>query len=974
MPRPTPDLVRRIKETIRTTADADYFFDNLKSPDWIEPLREAEMFKRPPGPVRDGDYVWFPPWPPSRYLARMATKDPEAVSAVIKSMPRTDNARVLDDLADAALAMPPEVAVRLLDRVSAWLEVPNHLLLPGKVAGLVKKLGSAGSASAGLKLASQLFALTPDPRTRGPLGVSGPGLLPHAQSRLRTYEYGRMLGQVLPVLTAGAALETLEWLVGLTSTAIGFSLTSTDQKNRDYSSIWFPALEANAERGRDIKSTLVAGVRDCAESLVKGDRSMLDGVISRLEADMYPVFARIVLYLVRLYVPSSDDRLASRLTDRRLLYGSDFHHEYWLLLEASFAELKASDQAAILTAIEAGPEEYRDSTSNDLTLEDKARYLSAWQVRLLAAIKDHLSPDWGRRYAILIALSGEPVHPSLLSRGSGVWVGPTSPLTVSQLEAMSIGEIVQFLRAWNPPSDNWRAPSVEGLGQALQAAVKLDPARFSNDAMKFQGVAPPYLRALFWGWRQAVAGDLSFSWGDVLALGAAAISQSSQSTVGNSSGDMVALRKSVVDVIGPGLAAGPAEIPFELRPLVWSILEPLAGDSDPSPEMEDRGERSMDPFTLAINSVRGQAVGAVLVYSLWVRRHLGDSGADDGMAKGLDIVPEVRPILEQHVDPAMDGSPAVHSVFGRWFPWLVLIDADWTDANLDKLFPSDVEASRFWTAAWDAYVLFSGIFDQSFQLLESQYGRAIGRTANQGGPNQPRPSDVDTRLAEHLMVMYWRGRIDLAPGGLLDQFFASADDGLRAHAIGFVGRSLLESAHDDDGAPPSEIPAEILDRLMGLWEARAGAMDEIANGSTKELSEFGWWFASGVFEETWATNHLIQSLRRGGNMEAGQLVLERLVVVSQRQPLLAMQALQLLIRSDKEGWHVLPWEGEIEGVLTVAMAGDLPQARDLAIDVIHELGARGCRGYRRLLPKRANDTSPHGDGAGRRVPGKGSGE
>src|SRR5579872_4208062 len=766
MPKPTRDLIERVKRTIKTAADAEYFFDSLTSPDWIEPLRQADMFARPPEAIREGDYIRFPSWAQSRYLARMAANSPEEVSAIIKTLPRTDNMRILNDLAEAVLAMPPEIAVGLHGLVSSWLDTPNYLLLPDKVARLIVKLSAAGMAGAGLELAGQLFALVPDPsaETSGEVTFE---LLPRARSRLRTYEYGRALSQVLPSLTAGAGLETLEWLAGLASTAIKLSLTSHDETGQDYSSIWFSAIESNREREREIKSMLVAALRDCAESLVKTDPSMLDEVVARLQSRTYPVFTRVALYLIQMHAPSGDAAVVAALTNQKLLFGAAFNHEYWTLLESRFAQLQDSDRATILAAIDAGPEEYRENTFNELTLRDKARYLAAWQVRMLAAIKDDLPPEWDGRYTILISLVGEPAHPSLLSRGSGMWVGPTSPLTASQLGSMRIVEIVQFLHAWDPPADDWKAPSAEGLGQALEMAVAKEPDRFAIDAIKFRGVAPPYLRALFWGWRRATTNELVFSWGDVLMLADSAITQSSNTTVGNTEADMVALRKSVVDVIGPGLADGPAEIPYALRLGVWSLLERLASDTDPRPELEGRAEPSMDPFTLAINSVRGQAISSVVAYSLWVRRHVEAARAPEGIANGLEAMPEVRPVLDQHVDPALDASPAVHSMFGRWFPWLMLVDNAWTVANLTSVFPADEELSQFWAAAWDAYVLFSGIFDLPFHMLQGQYRRAIERIPTGGRGNKPRPSDVDGRLAEHLMVMYWRGRIDLAADGLL---------------------------------------------------------------------------------------------------------------------------------------------------------------------------------------------------------------
>ena len=81
----TPELIGKVKQSIKTAADAQYFFDNLKTAEWVTPLREAGFFRDPLGPVAQGDTMVFPIWPQSRYLARIADQSPEAVLAAIKN-------------------------------------------------------------------------------------------------------------------------------------------------------------------------------------------------------------------------------------------------------------------------------------------------------------------------------------------------------------------------------------------------------------------------------------------------------------------------------------------------------------------------------------------------------------------------------------------------------------------------------------------------------------------------------------------------------------------------------------------------------------------------------------------------------------------------------------------------------------------------------------------------------------------------
>ena len=109
----SPDLVHKALELAKKrVVDYEFFFDHLKTPAWIEPLWQEDMFCYPPKAVREGNYIRFPPWPESRYLARMANQASALVLKVLLKVPETDNVRVHEDMTDAALAMPPELAAK----------------------------------------------------------------------------------------------------------------------------------------------------------------------------------------------------------------------------------------------------------------------------------------------------------------------------------------------------------------------------------------------------------------------------------------------------------------------------------------------------------------------------------------------------------------------------------------------------------------------------------------------------------------------------------------------------------------------------------------------------------------------------------------------------------------------------------------------------------------------------------------------
>jgi hypothetical protein len=68
--------------------------------------------------------------------------------------------------------------------------------------------------------------------------------------------------------------------------------------------------------------------------------------------------------------------------------------------------------------------------------------------------------------------------------------------------------------------------------------------------------------------------------------------------------------------------------------------------------------------------------------------------------------PEVRDVLDQHLDPNMEPSLAIRAVYGWRFPQLTLIDESWAARNTSRIFPADESLQELSAAAWGAYVVF----------------------------------------------------------------------------------------------------------------------------------------------------------------------------------------------------------------------------------------------------------------------------
>jgi len=150
-----------------------------------------------------------------------------------------------------------------------------------------------------------------------------------------------------------------------------------------------------------------------------------------------------------------------------------------------------------------------------------------------------------------------------------------------------------------------------------------------------------------------------------------------------------------------------------------------------------------------------------------------------------------------------------------------------------------------------------------------------------------------------------------------------------------------------------EVPTELRERLKAFWAWRvsqAAVSKDLAD--RRELAEFGWWYASGKLEDAWALEQLITAVEIAGRAEPEHQVLQRLATMAREMPGQAIRLLRLMIDSAQEHWRVLGWTDEVRAILTAVLGSGDERAAGLAVDLIHEIGAKGVRDFSDLVRTR----------------------
>jgi hypothetical protein len=521
---------------------------------------------------------------------------------------------------------------------------------------------------------------------------------------------------------------------------------------------------------------------------------------------------------------------------------------------------------------------------------------------------------------------------------------------------MTVNEVIKFLNSWSSPQ-GFHAPTPEGLGRELSVTIAEDPQRFAPEAMRFQGLDPTYVRALIFGLGESIKKGYCFEWQPILTLCQWVVSQPieiPERAINNRDADLdwEWTRKDIARLLKCGFEERKGEIPFVLCPICWSLLSSLTKDPDPTPEDEAiYGGSNMSPAALSINTTRGEAMHALIQYAFWIRQYnKGTYGEECINSSGFNDMPEVRDVLEYHLNSSNDPSLAVRSVYGQCFPWLVVLDQAWSSENAARIFPSQTDnvSKDLYDAAWETYITFCNIYDNVFEILKEEYSNAVERLACSINDRSRYSIESDKRLVNHIIKLYWRGKLNLDdPQSLISRFYANASDSLRKYAIEYLGR-LLYNTKD-------EIDADILKRLQVLWLKRIDNL-HITNKRETHLLEpiaFGWWFVSGKFNDTWAIEQLMIAIELAGKIEPEHSVLKHLSKIAAEMPLPVVECLdKILVKNENEPRSItLSRSDETRNILEIAINSDNTKAKKVAIDLINSIGARGYHGYRDLIPK-----------------------
>lgn len=932
------------------------FFSQISNSAWLPLLKEQKIFQLLPNEERDleSGTQRRVSWAAADYLKKMAGGSPDLVTEILKEVSETDSPDVKRQLLEIIAELNVENIIDLFESVKRWAISEGsflQLILTDPIEKIIGKLSTGQKEKETFELASLMIALSPDPAS-----LSGIKKSPYRrfkpQSLMGEWHYNDFLEKAVKHMFVIGQERTFQILIDLLERFRALEHLQEDARKHRYNEHSYHsriAIEEHGEnRGKEeIEDALIDSIRDTGLLILKDNPRLLTKLVKSLLKKKWKIFYRIALHFISK-MPRSDKNLTAKFLLNPFLFDNiQVQHEFADLLRSGFKYLSSKDKKVIFGFIEEAKPMERLVKKRDIKDRDiLEKYKGMWRRDKLSYIAESLPKKWQDYYEKVTTEHGQPDHPDFPFYSEAGWVEPQSDFSAQQLVEMNKETLIETLKNWQPdPSEDNRfsEKSKSAFGREIVEAIKLAPKKFQGLGKDFEQLDPTYVRSYIEGFSKLIETSDAIDWPEMVSLCQWVASlpryvEERKGGIGSQDPDWGWTKRAAVSFLKDGVRSN--LVPFELREKLWVVIELLV--EDPDPTSEDEKERGpIDAYSTAINSTRGEAMSSVMEYALWVYRQLRIEKPKKAQCFGK-VVPEVQGVLERHLNPTIDPSLAIRAVYGRYLPWLQFMDENWVRKNIEKIFPTGEFMQGRYRAAWDTLMLYVPVFDKPFEVLKDKYSEAISYICQKTSVVDEF-KHRDEKTTSGLMYYYGRGKIDLP---YLENFWVKAEDDLRGHALESIGRNLKS-------AKKTKIPEEVIQRYKVLWEARISEAKKAKDKSLyqNEISAFGWWFASGVFDEKWSFSQYVEALDISKKDPSDYMSLERLEELAAKFPNDTLMVLEkLLIGREDPNWIIIGNKDQLEKIFKIILSSKNHKAIKGTRALLGRVMSRGYTELNGLLP------------------------
>lgn len=905
---PNGTKVKEVSDLISANNDARQYFFTKADENWLEWLWDngfLDIIKQKAEDLTRYSYRT----PELNYLARMAEKRPKEVTNIILAVPiskETFNPEVIDQFSRICSTLPAEQLARIVPKIREedWVKLMSIFNIWGfEYEKMFQTLSVNKDYKSILTLAEAVLAV----RTKEEIKQTSRGFSsdnPFYFSDLsctKVFEYLIAVGEQYVEKTLELTTKVMAEIVRLGEEAEENEVFPIREMFYLFDVDFFSLeLSKNSHHSdRENVKELAATIKTLTQRLIGGncDNTELVSGVYRKYIQTLPESRS--MWRLRLFVLSlcpiafqtelkqSFSKLFEVIEAGKHYYEIESGTEYKKTLKKSFGVLNPDYQREFVSNV------FKYFGKN---LEDKKEEQwykrDGWQI--LSSICEFLTKEEQGNCKEIFGKKCDPAfepEPSIGEIQSG-YVKPRAAISQEEFGKLPIAEIAKKLRSdWKPEvlrkqntGDDFLNPlNAEGVGEQLRADIAKRLQDYVQNANLFferDVLDEHYTYSFLRGIQEAIRIDKSkaadIQWDKLIevfvAVKDSGVAKAFDHKIREREkfdawlSSWTGVHSAMTDVLQELLNENKGKIIIDFpkyRNQLFEIISYLLAYPDPEPQDEeletatmkthapgDKEEYSVsDPFTMAINTVRGRAFQA---FVLFVYQDGKQFKKEDKIKITKDVKELYKGVLKK------ENTRALMFMFGHYLPSFYFRDKDWMHGLLSQIFPEEADKKHLYLAAWEGYLannLYEELFfDPAFQKL---YERGLMFTGKEDSKRKyfRKPDEgIATHLALAFVVYHKRFGFEHP---LFKEFWRKNIEP-QAKFVNFIGRMFVSG----DNAQANEQlkkDSESRERLIKFWEWLLQNYND-----PKLFVEFGFWvnLEKKIFEPVWLARQVKATLEK----------------------------------------------------------------------------------------------------------------
>jgi hypothetical protein len=549
--------------------------------------------------------------------------------------------------------------------------------------------------------------------------------------------------------------------------------------------------------------------------------------------------------------------------------------------------------------------------------------------RLAATVAENEDePTLKAIYDKLVTKVGEPNRRDFIVSESNV----TPAVSVEDMQKLTPEDLISLLNTWDPKEDlPGFGRSRSDIGFVLSQYTQQSPEILRRLMEVSSELSLEYYSHLFRGIRQASDNkQVAIDWSPILKY---SIKFIQSSNTFDSEGDERQAQFDLINAIESGINLDHIRvISPEIAGEILAIFLPLCAHIEPRLEDEARNNKNggFDPVTLAINTVRGEAISGLISLLKNVSRN---KKTTTGVPLTKAQYESIYTLLESHLDTSIEPTLAIRTVYARELPFLAYNNPSWVQKNLAKIFPLLKTERKYFVASIEAFLDFTKPFPEVFPLISPylvEYMKLV-----QSGEIKNADNQTTNHVIGQILILYIDDFVKLDDPSIKELFKMPAI--YLDEAMDFFGRGLMQTSGNRQKL--------VLRKAKAYWEKRLDS-NEVKDS---EYAKFGWWLHSSMTNK-WIIEHFIKALHQTDKMGNLYFVADELVKLAKSNEANAVSLLlEIVSTQDKDNLVNMLYTPELRNMLKELLESKDIKVRDEATRAIDKLCSMGFYNFSDLI-------------------------